>query len=317
MSTPLRNHKPKCPNSVLLVFSPQNVMWLTSDTRSIRSWCVQICYAALILSHTGHWKFQQGTIWQRTLWDVLLCCMKMAKTARKLPTPWNWAAAQWLRSSSVWKERGQLRTSLGYVVQRSWTHVLSVTSKCFLWKIGVEELSALLQWLKWWGVSLLVLRPYTALYIKLVCMAVTPGGSLFWRWFTRTSANSFTKTCQQSTWITGPMSYDLMRLRLICLVPMASSMCGSDQVRSTKISVSCLHSSMVVGMSWPGAAWVLQVLESYISLRETWTPTCTVKYCSRAWSPLSRNWVTGVCSSMTMTPNTPRRWPLLYWSGWE
>ena len=29
------------------------------------------------------------------------------------------------------------------------------------------------------GVSLLVLRPYVALYIKLVCMAVTPAGSLF------------------------------------------------------------------------------------------------------------------------------------------
>ena len=29
------------------------------------------------------------------------------------------------------------------------------------------------------GVSLLVLRPFAALYIKLVCMAVTPGGSLF------------------------------------------------------------------------------------------------------------------------------------------
>ena len=29
------------------------------------------------------------------------------------------------------------------------------------------------------GVSLLVLRPYSALYIKLVCMVVTPGGSLF------------------------------------------------------------------------------------------------------------------------------------------
>ena len=58
-----------------------------------------------------------------------------------------------------------------------------------------------------------------------------------------------------------------------------------------KISVSCRQSSMVVGMLWSGAAWVLQVLESYISLREAWTPTCTVKYCSRAWSPPSRNWV--------------------------
>ena len=53
---------------------------------------------------------------------------------------------------------------------------------------------------------------------------------------------------------------------------MASSMSGGNQVRSTKISVSCLQSSMVVGMSWWKAAWVLQVLVSYISLREIWTP---------------------------------------------
>ncbi len=29
---------------------------------------------------------------------------------------------------------------------------------------------------------------------------------------------------------------------------------GSNQVRSTKTSVSCLQSSMVVGVSWSGAA---------------------------------------------------------------
>ena len=102
------------------------------------------------------------------------------------------------------------------------------------------------------GVSLLVLRPYAALYIKLVWMAVTPGGSLFWKRYTRKPTNSLLKTCQQSTWITGTMSYGLMRWRLIYLVPMASSTCGGDQVRRTKISVSCLHSSMVVGMSWSG-----------------------------------------------------------------
>ena len=143
------------------------------------------------------------------------------------------------------------------------------------------------------GVSLLVLRPYATLYIKLVCMAVTPGGSLFWRRYTRKPPNSLLKICQQSTWIIGTMSYGLMRWRLICLLLMVSSMCGSDQVRSTKVSVSCLQSNIVEGMSWSKAAWVLQVLESYISLRETWTPTCTVKYCSRAWSPPSGNWVAG------------------------
>ena len=143
-----------------------------------------------------------------------------------------------------------------------------------------------------------------------------PRRKLFWRRYTRKPPNSLLNTCQQSTWITGTMSYGLMRWRLICLVLMASSMCGGDQGRSTKKSVSCLQSRMVVGMSWSKAAWVLQVLESYISLRETWTPTCTVKYCSRAWSPPSRNWVAGQCSSMTMIPNTPPRRPLLYWRGW-
>ncbi len=35
---------------------------------------------------------------------------------------------------------------------------------------------------------------------------------------------------------------------------LVSSVCGGNQVRSTKTSVSCLQSSMVVGVSWSGAA---------------------------------------------------------------
>ncbi len=38
------------------------------------------------------------------------------------------------------------------------------------------------------------------------------------------------------------------------LVQMVSSVWGGNQVRSTKTSVSCLQSSMVVGVSWSGAA---------------------------------------------------------------
>ena len=41
---------------------------------------------------------------------------------------------------------------------------------------------------------------------------------------------------------------------------MVSSVCGGSQVRSTKTSVSCLQLSMVVGVSWSGAAWVLPAL---------------------------------------------------------
>ena len=123
----------------------------------------------------------------------------------------------------LFKRAVPLRTGLKYVVQRSWAHVLSVTSKCFLWKIrGRSPVSIAAEIEEVGGeVSLLVLRPYAALYIKLVCMAVTPGGSLFWRRYTRKPANSLLKTCQQSTWITGTMSYGLMRWRLICLVLMA------------------------------------------------------------------------------------------------
>ena len=149
-------------------------------------------------------------------------------------------------------------------------------------------------------VSLLVIQPYAALYIKLVCMAVTPGGNLFWKQYTRKPAKSLQQICQQSTWITGTMSYSLMRWRLICLVPMASSMCGGDQVRSTKISMLCLQSSKVVGMSWSGAAWVLQVLRvtSHWGKHELqhvlWNTAAEQ-------DPLSRNWVAGQCSSMTMT----------------
>ncbi len=57
----------------------------------------------------------------------------------------------------------------------------------------------------------------------------------------------------------------------------------------TKTSVSCLQSSMVVGVSWSGAAWVLPALGSYSSsystFREPWMPKCTVIYWSRVWSP--------------------------------
>ncbi len=81
---------------------------------------------------------------------------------------------------------------------------------------------------------------------------------------------------------------------------MVSSVYGGNQVSSTKTSVSCLQSSMVVGVSWSGAACLLPALGSYSSLREPWMPTCTVTYWSRAWSPPFRDWVAGQYSNMIM-----------------
>ncbi len=77
--------------------------------------------------------------------------------------------------------------------------------------------------------------------------------------------------------------------------------CGSNQLRSTKTSVSCLHSSMVVGVSWSGAARLLLELGSYSSLRKPWMPTCTVTYWSSAWSTPFGDWAAGQYSNMITT----------------
>ncbi len=70
---------------------------------------------------------------------------------------------------------------------------------------------------------------------------------------------------------------------------MVSIVCGGNQVRSSKTSVSCLQLSMVVGLSWSGAAWLM--------------PTCTVTYWSWAWSPPFEG-------QYSMAPNTHPRQPL-------
>ncbi len=73
------------------------------------------------------------------------------------------------------------------------------------------------------------------------------------------------------------------------LTQMVSSMCGDTLVWSTKKIVPCLQSSMVVVASWSGAAWLLLVVGSCGSLRETWIPTCIVTFWSRRWCPPFRN----------------------------
>ncbi len=83
---------------------------------------------------------------------------------------------------------------------------------------------------------------------------------------------------------------------------------GSDGVKrqKTKTSVSCLQSSLVVGVSWSRAAWVLPALGSYSSLREPWMPKCSVTYWSRSWSPPFGDWAAGQYSNMITTLNTPQ-----------
>ncbi len=81
--------------------------------------------------------------------------------------------------------------------------------------------------------------------------------------------SSLLKTSRLRTWITATMSCGLIRLRYIYLVQMVSSVCGGNQVRSTKTIVSCLQSSMVMGVSWS--------LGSYSSLREPSEPILSIR----------------------------------------
>ncbi len=160
-------------------------MWLVSVTRShmwMGSRCVKFGVIALTLSYRSL-EVQHGTSWQRTLWGSekkrIVALHKDGVGYRRLPRPWNWAAARWPRPYSGLTGQVPLRTGLAMVDQRSWVHVLSVISRGCFWEIDVWVLPALLQRLKGWGVSLSVLRPYAAHCIKLVCMAVVPEGSLF------------------------------------------------------------------------------------------------------------------------------------------
>ncbi len=85
-------------------------------------------------------------------------------------------------------------------------------------------------------------------------------------------------------------------------------------VRSTTKILPCLQSSMVVVASWSGAAWVLLVLGSCGSLRETWIPTCYCDILKQKMLPSLQK----LFSYITTTPNTPPRWQLpCCWSWWS
>ncbi len=196
------------------------------------------------------------------------------------------------------------------VDQRSWVHVLSALSIGCVWEIDEWVLPAVLLRLKGWGVGLSVLRLYAAHCIKLVCMLVVPEGSLFYNNYSKImlkkTRKQFDEDKQTGTGLLQPCAVVWWDQDTIIWF----RCCQACVVRSTKTSMSCLQSSMVVGVSWSGVARVLPALGSYSSLREPWMPTCTVTYWSRAWSPPFGDWAAGHYSNMITTPNTPPRWPL-------
>ncbi len=81
----------------------------------------------------------------------LLLYINMAYAIRRLPRPWNWAAARWPRPYSGITGQVPLRTGLAMVDQRSWVLMLSVISRGCVWERDVWVLPAFLQRFKGWG----------------------------------------------------------------------------------------------------------------------------------------------------------------------
>ncbi len=100
---------------------------------------------------------------------------------------------------------------------------------------------------------------------------------------------------------------------------MASKLYGVAKVRNTKKNVWCLQWNMVVAVSLCGAAWVLLVSGSCISLMASWINKCTALYWKRRCYHHSVPLVVVHFSNMTMILNTHLRPLLDFWrrTGWK
>ncbi len=180
-------------------------------------------------------------IWKK----IIVALHKDGVGYKKIAETLKLTAARWPRPYSGLTGKVSLRTGLAMVDRRSWVHVLSVISRGCVWEIDVWVPPALLQRLKGWRVSFSS-QTYAAHCIKFVCMAVVPEGSLF--------KDDAQERMQTVCWRQAELGHGLLE-HVLWSDESKINLFGSDgvkrvwchQVRSTKTSVSCLQSSMVVG----------------------------------------------------------------------
>ncbi len=100
---------------------------------------------------------------------------------------------------------------------------------------------------------------------------------------------------------------------------MGSKLYGVAKVRNTNTNAWCLQWNMVVAVSLCGAAWVLLVSGSCISLMASWIHKCTALYWKRRCYHHSVPLVVVHFSNMTMILNTHLRPLLDFWrrTGWK
>ena len=147
----------------------------------IASRCVQICSAALTLSHTESSNMApHGKELSEDLKRHIVALHKEGQGYKKIANTLKLSCSTWAKIIQHFKSAGftQNRPQVGRPKK------LSARAERYIQMLSLKDqrrsaVSITAEIEEVGGVILLVLRPYAALYIKLVCMAVTSGGSLF------------------------------------------------------------------------------------------------------------------------------------------
>ncbi len=159
-------------------------MWLVSVTRSqvwMGSRCVKFGVIALTLSYWSL-EVQHGTSWQRTLWGSELFFLlhkddvgykKIAKTLKLSCSMVAKIIQRFNRTGSTQNRPHHGRPKKLSAHAQHHIQRLCLGNRCMSAASIAPDVEGV------GGVSLSVLSPYAAHWIKLVCMAVVPEGSLF------------------------------------------------------------------------------------------------------------------------------------------
>ncbi len=134
-----------------------------------------------------------------------------------------------------------LRTGLAMVDQRSWVYMLSVLSRGCVWEIDIWVLPALLQRLKGWGGQPVSAQTICHTLHQIGLYGCRPRRKHLLKMMHKKARKQFVEDKQKKDMDYWNLPCGLMRPILTYLVQMESGVCGSNQVRSTKTSVSCLQ----------------------------------------------------------------------------
>ncbi len=139
---------------------------------------------SLLLSHTGHWKFNMAPHGKELSEDLKkkYCCFTYGVGYKKIAKTLKLSCSTVAKTIQRFNRTGstQNRPCHGRPKNISARAPCQIQRLCLGNKrMSAANIAAEVEGVGGGGVSLSVLRPYVAYCIKLVCMAVIPEGSLF------------------------------------------------------------------------------------------------------------------------------------------